>query len=74
MSTDTTLILPQIREKIDDLPSAERRLYIQELIGRYETKRTRVHKASRQIAREWAEGQKAHFEGIIAELNNLLNS
>ncbi len=63
-----SLIPPQILNKIQRLQAAERREYVQELIGRYEVKQTRVKRASRRIARSWAEGQTEHFEAVLREL------
>lgn len=74
MVTTPSLIPPRTLRKIERLSGEERRIYVQELIGSYESKRTRIDKIARGLVKRYAEGQKAHFDSVIEELHTLMNS
>ena len=65
---EKSLLPPRAANKLRRLPTPERRQYAQELIGRYEVQRTRVHNAAKSIAKTWEEEQTAHLENVLAEL------
>jgi len=67
-------IPPRVLVKIASLPDQERRIYLQELMGKYHVKAVRVDKAAKYILKDWAANQRAHFERVIEELNWLLQA
>ena len=64
-----SLLPPQRVTKIDRLPSAERREFVQTLLGRYEYRLRHLDKAARELATTWAASQRIHFENVVIELN-----
>ena len=67
-------IPPRTLAKIKRLsPRSEaRRIYVQELIGRYEIQSKRIPRKAKSIADSWAKPQQRHLLAVIEELREFL--
>ena len=75
MTTVHKSMLPPLTvAKLDRLPSAERREFVQTLIGRYEYRLLHLDNAARELATTWAVSQRTHFENVVIELNGRLEA
>ena len=73
MTTARKSLLPPLTvAKLDRLPSAERREFVQALLGRYEYRLRHLDNAARELATTWAKSQRTHFENVVLELNGRL--
>lgn len=71
---DNTVLPPRVVRKIRTGNSEEQRIYIQELIGSYEMKRSEFRSASAQAVERYRHGQIAHLTRCLEALKKMRES
>ncbi len=67
-----SVLPPRTLAKIKRLPTEERRIYVQELIGKYEHSALQIPRAAKDLAESWAEPQRVALENCLEELRQYL--
>lgn len=67
-----SVLPPRTLAKILRLPRPERRMYVQELIGKYEHSTLQIPRAAKDLAESWAERQADALEDVLKELRQFL--
>ena len=70
----TEFMTPRTIAKINRLHGHERKAYVQDLIGRYEEKRNHIARAARRLRQRWIKNQAEHFDGLLKELYQIMES
>lgn len=69
-----SVLPPRTVTKLRKLPKSERRLYAQELKGKYEYRRNHLDTIAKKLALDWVDSQARHFDAVIAELEKILTN
>lgn len=65
-------LTPQTVAKLRRLPLTERKIYAQELSGKYEKRVLRLHNKAANLAVNWTLAQRLYFQTCINELTAIV--